>query len=185
MTINDILMAGSTKRYHTWPMIGEQQVSTHSWGVAVILTIICEPSAKLLKAGLFHDMGEHFGGDTPAPAKWANPRFAEELRTVERIEEERLGIDRVLGTLSAQEQWFLDLADLLELCSYAMHQILLGNRYCCRVYVTGYKHLVGKKDVHLNITALEMLGEMTREIFDKLPESMVEEMASVGSVATN
>jgi 5'-deoxynucleotidase YfbR-like HD superfamily hydrolase len=186
MTINDVLMAGCTKRYHTWPIIGDAQtVGYHSWGVAVILTMICEPSVKLLKAGLFHDMAEHHVGDTPAPAKWANPGFADELRATERIEEERLGIDRVLDTLSADEQWQLDLADLLELCSFALHEIRLGNTYCHRVFVNGYKHLVGKKDIHLNPAAHELLSEMMREIFLDLPAEMMEEIHNVQPVTAN
>jgi hypothetical protein len=147
--------------------------------------MICEPSAKLLKAALFHDMPEHHVGDTPAPAKWANPKFAEELRTTERMEEERLGIDRVLDSLSAQEQWHLDLADLLELCSYAYDQILKGNTYCNRVFVNGHKHLVGKKNIHLCPAANEILSWMTREIFDLLPTEMHEEMANAHPVTAN
>lgn len=185
MTISDVLMGGCTKRYHTWPTVGDAQtVGYHSWGVAVILTLICEPSVKLLKAGLFHDMAEHHVGDTPAPAKWANPQFAEELRKTERIEEFRLGIDRVLDTLSSQEQWHLNLADLLELCSYAMYQVKSGNTYCHRVFVNGYKHLKFKKDIHLNSQAQEILDEMTREIFEQIPTEMQEEMQGA-SVTTN
>jgi 5'-deoxynucleotidase YfbR-like HD superfamily hydrolase len=177
MNIHDVIMGGCTKRYHTWPIVGDEQtVGYHSWGVAVILTMICEPSTKLLKAALFHDMAEHHVGDTPAPAKWANPRFAEELRTIERIEEERLGIDRVLEALSSQEKWHLDLADLLELCSFAYMEIKKGNIYCHRVYVNGYKHLIGKKNIHLNPVASELLSEMTREIFEQLPIEMMQEM---------
>ena len=183
MTITEVQMGGQTKRYHTWPTIGEQSVSAHSWGVAVILTLICEPSLKLMKAALFHDMAEHDVGDTPAPAKWANPKFAEELRKTERQFEFKMGIDRVLDTLSAQEQWHLDLADLLELCSFATVQVKLGNTYCQRVFVNGYKHLVMKKDIHLNGAAQEILSELTREIFEGLPTDMVEEMQ--GARATN
>lgn len=180
MTITDVIMGGCTKRYHTWPIVGDAQtVGYHSWGVAVILTMICDPSAKLLKAALFHDMAEHHVGDTPAPAKWANPKFAEELRETEKVFETKMGIGVVLWALSSEEQWMLDLADLLELCSYAMHQIKCGNGYCCRVFVNGYKHLVGKKNVHLNLKAREILDWMRREICTQLPDDMVTEIMNV------
>ena len=182
MTIQEMIMSGTTRRYHTWPIVGSSQnIRDHSWGVAVILTMICEPSARLLKAALFHDMAEHNAGDTPAPAKWANPRLAYELRTTEQIFEKKLGIDRVLESLSAQEKWHLELADLLELCAYAMMQIQMGNTYCHRVFVNGYRHLIEKKNIHLLPAAQELLDDMARDIFESLPGNVVEEMQSVGS----
>lgn len=78
-------LSGKVRRYHQH--IGmNQQVSDHSWGAALIITL-CHPnpSANLLKAAITHDLHEYSSGDWPSPVKDRNP----ELKEIEKKERER------------------------------------------------------------------------------------------------
>src|SRR5690349_19381109 len=82
---------GQVRRWHVERM-PEQSVAEHSHGVAVILCFICEPSALLLKAALFHDLAEKQVGDMPAPIKWDFPHIAQFLDEQSDRVERHLGI---------------------------------------------------------------------------------------------
>ena len=104
-------------RYHANPRFAHlgQTTAAHSHGVASIIALLHpQASAALLKAALFHDLGERITGDIPHPAKAAHPAFARALSDLER----RAMIDLIgsdpLACLDAVDHQWLKLADRLE-----------------------------------------------------------------------
>lgn len=119
---------GGVKRCHTFPIIGEQTVAAHSWGVAQIIRRLWpECSKTLLLAALDHDVAERWTGDVPADAKWRNPNLRAELAKVETQVEHELGLNQG-WLLSETEQHMLKWADRLELLQFCVDQRRLGNR---------------------------------------------------------
>lgn len=139
----EIWNAARVRRFHVQPMIGEQTVADHSWGVAMIVGQIAEGyfNARLLTAALVHDLAENATGDTPAPAKWRWPKLATALIECEAEANTRLGVFDFLHSLSAKERDILKWADLFELLQFATHQELLGNSYFARMRRTVYNLL--------------------------------------------
>lgn len=124
MKDTELYSAGATTRYHTRRMIQRQTVADHSWGVAFVLTCICNPSVELLKAAIFHDLAETVTGDMPATAKWANPAMADALSALEFSFDLQNGLAQ---ELSNQEVDLLKWADALELMLHCKAEISMGN----------------------------------------------------------
>ena len=118
--------AGAVERFHTRRAIRRQTVGEHSWGVAMVLMSICEPSANLLKAAMLHDVPELATGDIPAPFKWAYPDLDDLLSQAE----DRISAEwGVAVELTDDELHLLKWADMFELCMYARTEVAMGNRY--------------------------------------------------------
>jgi 5'-deoxynucleotidase YfbR-like HD superfamily hydrolase len=123
--LDAILAGGRVKRYHTVPLIGEQTVAAHSWGVAIILLRIASPSSALMAAALYHDVAEKWIGDCPADVKWREPAIKEVLDRAEA------GVERELAicvSLTDHEKFLLSVADRLELMFFCLEQRRMGNR---------------------------------------------------------
>lgn len=129
-----VRQGGCVKRFHARPTIGAQSVAEHSWGVAAILWEICEPSDALVKAALFHDLAEYDTGDTPFTAKRLSPQLKTALVTLEESIDKDIGM---MPHLENEELFYLKMADMLELCWYAVDQRRLGNLGSVEWYVNG------------------------------------------------
>lgn len=127
-----IRLGGSVKRFHTWQLIGEQTVASHTWGVLAILYAICEPSANLVRKAVFHDIAEYDTGDIPSTAKWASHELKEHADKLELEINKRLGID--FPDLTEQEQAWLKFADLCDMLWFCVEQKRLGNRSIMTVF---------------------------------------------------
>ncbi len=135
-----IFKGGAVKRYHTVTMIKEQTVAAHSWGVAcVLIDILGEPSAKLLKAALYHDVAESMTGDVPATTKWKYTELAEALQKAEEDVERSLGI-YVTG-LTSSELSTLKFADMVDLILHCVKEYRLGNRDALEIITRGMNYL--------------------------------------------
>lgn len=125
--LNEIRKGGQVKRYHTVPMLNNDSVAQHSWGVAVILLDIKpNASAELIKAALYHDVTEYYTGDVPATTKWANPGIKKQLDELETMYEQVLDIRVPLAGNERQLVKYADMADLVLNC---LHEYKMGNRY--------------------------------------------------------
>lgn len=135
-----MLEASNVKRYHTFSIIGGQNIGHHSHRVAIILWFLTDgmASGNLIKAALFHDLSEIETGDTPATAKWSYPSIATSLKTVESMFDTHYQID---VELTAREQFLLKVADILELMIFAVEQRRLGNLNAKRLWARGYNYL--------------------------------------------
>lgn len=127
-----IRQGGTVKRFHTWQVIGEQTVASHTWGVIAILYAICEPSAALVRKAVFHDIAEYDTGDIPSTAKWASPALKSHADDLEKDVETRLGIR--FPDLSEHEQDWLKFADLCDMLWFCVEQKRLGNRHISAVW---------------------------------------------------
>jgi len=152
-----ILEGGEVKRYHTMLIVGEQNVASHSWGVALILNWLKPDVSKdaLLKA-LTHDVAERRTGDMPAPTKWNNPDLAKALSYVEKGIEEELG---VAYEISEEERELFKQSDMFELLLYCVNQRSLGNTNVNVVFSNGVEKLV---DMKLNSRGKALLGYLVK-----------------------
>ncbi len=131
----NIYRAGSVRRYHTALHLHPQDVASHSWGVlAILMHIESQPSANLMRAAVYHDVGEVITGDIPAPFKWDNPKLAKALAEAEAKAEEKLGVSY---TLTEEERVLLKIADLGELVMRNVQEFMLGNRYAANIIRRG------------------------------------------------
>lgn len=116
---------GKTRRMHAMPHHGEYTVGQHSYD-ALSLLLVLNPTAslRLIRTVLWHDCAERWVGDTPAPAKWYNPPFHEQLHAVEKWVDE---LFLFKSPLSQEEQEWLDAVDMLEFWLWCQDQLALGN----------------------------------------------------------
>lgn len=141
MNLLTLYDAGSVTRCHTLRTLHAQNLGHHSWGVALILCYICEPSVNLLKAALYHDLAESVTGDVPATAKWSFPNLSDVLDSLE----EKFNQDHDLVVdLTPQEGALLKWADMLEFVMYTASEIKMGNQYMKTYHQKGIAHLEGR-----------------------------------------
>lgn len=117
--------AGAIERAHTLPHHGSYRVDSHSWGVAMLIfTFHPNPSLRLIKRALTHDVAERWTGDIPAPTKWADGEIAKRLNMAELRIEKTLGLDI---ELDEDEKLWLKSCDVIELFLWAKDQVAMGN----------------------------------------------------------
>ena len=118
--------AGDIKRYHTFPIIGEQTVGTHTYGVMQLVRYLTKDmcSTELLLATLDHDVPEAIVGDMPHTTKTESTELKEAMNIVEG----RICRDYgMLYKLTTLEKVILKTADLMEMGLFGLRQIDLGN----------------------------------------------------------
>lgn len=104
-------LSGKVRRWHT--CVGLDQTNAdHSHGVAFVIAMLHpNPSANLLKAALFHDLGELGSGDMPSPAK-RDKILAERIKVLQQETLRQLRIPEI--NLTEEEQDWLSFADAYE-----------------------------------------------------------------------
>lgn len=117
--------AGTVRRCHIVPHHGQYNIAQHSYGAASLLLLLhpC-PSRELVKAVLWHDVGERWLGDMPAPAKWDNPELGRVYEEAEQKLLERLGLAQ---KLTDEELNWLKAVDTLDLWLWCREEEALGN----------------------------------------------------------
>ena len=120
--------AGNVLRCHTIPHHGEYSVALHCYNVVSLLFILHpDPSVNLIKAALWHDAGERWVGDIPAPAKWASPELDTASKVAEHIARDKFGLNG--GELSEEDRGWLGVLDALEFWFWCLDQEALGNQH--------------------------------------------------------
>ena len=119
---------GKTKRFHTSDTFTEQTVSDHSFGVAILVTMI-HPRAhrELIMAALCHDLAEHQVGDVSAVVK----RQSTELKTTLDFMEDKLLRDHSFNyddLITKEERFILKLADNMDGMMYCVRERRFGGR---------------------------------------------------------
>jgi len=107
---------GQVTRYHANPRLSKtnQTIADHSWGVAMILLLLCPTIPKnLLVAALVHDCGERFAGDLPSSFKRQFPGLAEQHAELEKSLCYENGVPFILELDEISTAW-LHFADRLE-----------------------------------------------------------------------
>lgn len=117
--------AGTVRRCHIVPHHGQYNIAQHSYGaVSLLLLLHPEPSLNLIKAVQWHDVGERWLGDMPAPAKWSNPELGAVYEAAEERVLKTLGL---LPDLTEEEVNWLKAVDTLELLLWCREEAALGN----------------------------------------------------------
>lgn len=114
-------LAHRTQRYHTNPHLARvgQTLADHAHGVASLIgQLHPSPSADLLLAALWHDVGEGVVGDLPSPFRRLHPQIAAMHARVEEVEADRL---RRPITLADEDEAWLRLADAAEAIIFCAH----------------------------------------------------------------
>jgi len=116
----------SVRRCHTTPHHGEYTVGKHSFDALCLLMFLHPaPSMNLVKAVMFHDLGERWVGDMPATAKMLNERLGAEY---EEAEQRALESNHIfLPRLDFADQNWLNAVDKLELYLWCLEQLMMGN----------------------------------------------------------
>lgn len=132
-----IMKGGRVKRYHAKTLVHEENVATHSYVVAWLVTLMSDykPSTYLLLAVLQHDVPECVLGDMPAPAKIAlglSDAFAREEANIYRA----AGLPDFHEQLTADERVLLKMADLLSGWLTCHYEESLGNTTLRRTKAT-------------------------------------------------
>lgn len=153
--LNFYMSTGLPRRFHTVPILKEQTLAAHSWGVAMLMFIIygqSEPGLTMvdIMAALTHDLAEERFGDMPAPTKRSLgeifPDFREKYGAMEQ---------RHLTNYGMNWEEFLDddKKRRLKLCDS-----LEGALYCCRERALGNRTI---RDCFVNFRAYvaELLGD--------------------------
>ena len=123
--------AGLVKRYHTWPVIREQTVAEHTWHVLRIYDqLFGLPSVNLVRAVMYHDVGEVKTGDAPFPVKRENPDLKAAYDRIEADHRGKLleGADPE-SKITAKEYRRLKMCDLLEMWEYGVEEQAKGNTF--------------------------------------------------------
>lgn len=136
ITRNDVLksarLAGGVKRYHTWPVLREQRVDSHTWQVMrIYVELFGAPRADVWVHLLYHDTGELHSGDTPSFAKASSPVLKAALDELEGKAREFMKVPTV--GLTEQELIKCKICDAVERWEFAREEARLGNQYAAPV----------------------------------------------------
>lgn len=124
--LKELREAGHVERVHTIPHHGSYTVGYHSWNVAVLLLgLHPDPSPRLIRSALLHDVAERWTGDLPGDLLWRDEGLREALGAVEERVREKLQVSPF--DLGEGEAWWLASCDVLELWLWCWDQIHLGN----------------------------------------------------------
>ena len=157
-------MAGQVRRWHNNPhIIRQQDVIQHSGGMATWISLLHpDPSVKLLKAALHHDLPELVTGDMPGWAKRNNP----ELETLLQRLEDKVNDKFLLVTeadLTEEEIRWLRSCDLFDAWLFALQNVVASNHFfqgtlnkCTRSIRDGFK--AGELPVEISIAADQILA---------------------------
>ncbi len=122
----EIFEGGAVKRFHTHPIIGQQTVAEHSWGVAAIISwLYPDASADLLRYAIHHDVAEIDTGDIPFSVKRTHPEIKQIL---EKIEDHHAAYLSLATVFSDEDHRRLKVADYLECLIFCIQQKRLGSR---------------------------------------------------------
>lgn len=133
-----ITRSARVKRYHSEPVLHQQTVGEHTYGVLWFILMIANgrASAELLRAAVMHDMHEYITGDVPSPSKRL-PGVKEVFDGLEADIEMTVVGERA-PILTAEEAWTLKTADCLDGLTFCAFELRLGNREiedCFRNYL--------------------------------------------------
>jgi 5'-deoxynucleotidase YfbR-like HD superfamily hydrolase len=174
--------AGETRRFHTFPVLREQNIAEHSWHIAMLLHIIYgqeEPGLRpvLLMAALCHDAAEFIVGDIPAPAKrhmdeilklgTEGPTFKEAWGVMEENLLSKVGLDWD-KFLTNEERRMLKFCDSLDGAFYCIRERAMGNKLIIKCF-NNFRTYIWKLLIH-NKKELTGIYDREWEVFNYLTQ---------------
>lgn len=166
--------AGETRRFHTFPVLRQQNIAEHSWHVVMLLHFLYgqdEPGLRvvLLMAGLCHDAAEHIVGDLPAPAKrdmgerigiTGDLTFREHWGVMEEAILSKVGLDWD-KFLDDEERRRLKLCDAADGALYCVRERAMGNKLIATPFYNFSKYLYELLDHESDTISFEDKKETT------------------------
>lgn len=150
-----IYAAGETRRFHSWPVLRQQNVADHSWHVTMLGFVLYgqdEPGVRLpfLMALLTHDMAECLMGDIPSPAKRLmdtllvlenkETSFRQRWNAAEQEVAARYSMDWE-SLLDAEELRRFKLVDAMEGAFYCIRERQMGNKLIAEPFKNFCKYM--------------------------------------------
>lgn len=129
----DIRLSGQVRRYHTYPIIGQQTIAEHCWNLMrIYLSITDTIDSHMVHHIMFHDIGETVTGDSPYPVKHDNPELKKQMDSVEqksycRQLEHWNAFSQV--RLTEQDRLLFKQIELIEMAEFGMDQVCFGNNH--------------------------------------------------------
>lgn len=115
------------ERCHTVPHHGSYTNGQHSHDALSLYLLLCpDPKPMVITTIHFHDYGERWCGDVPAPTKWAAPEIGKALHDLERRCLERVGFGG--QRLCPEDERWLKAVDALDLYLWSHDQVAMGNQ---------------------------------------------------------
>lgn len=153
--------AGETRRFHTFPVLRQQNNAEHGWHQAMLLWFIYggqEPgiSMEMMMAALTSDMAEHKVGDIPSPAK-RNMEQRLELKGAQTFRQAWNDMEQEIlreqhldwnHCLSVEQLRQLQLTDSMDGALYCIRERAMGNQLiveCFMNYISYIKALLGER----------------------------------------
>ena len=120
--------ASHVKRWHTVTTLRQQDLASHSHGVAMLVWQV-NPYASYnsIMAALTHDLPELATGDIPAHVKWADGDISQVLNQIEQRWLNAHGIKHH-NNLSDTDRDVLKFCDSFELMLWCLEELRLGNQ---------------------------------------------------------
>lgn len=129
----DTRLSGQVRRYHTYPIIGQQTIAEHCWQIMrIYCSVVDRVDPHMVIHITFHDIGETSIGDLPYPVKSENHKLKEEADYLEQ-RSRYLQLDywdafkQVL--LTEEDKKLFKQIELIEMAEFGMEQMCLGNGY--------------------------------------------------------
>lgn len=119
-------LAGRVRRYHTWPVLHQETVAEHTFGVLRIYREIFGLRDAPVEYIMDHDLDELHVGDMPFPLKSRYPEIKAALVTAERDARERLGLPTDYA-ISETDRARVKVCDLLQMWEFGKIEVRLGN----------------------------------------------------------
>jgi 5'-deoxynucleotidase YfbR-like HD superfamily hydrolase len=139
--VNFVYAAGETRRFHTWPVLREQNVAAHSWHVMMLGYVLYGQDLpgctfQFIMALATHDMAECRMGDLPSPAKRTmdslltledkGTSFREQWGVAEQSVLHRYNMDWE-QQLTDEEKRRMKVVDAMEGAIYCVRERAMGN----------------------------------------------------------
>lgn len=129
----DIRLSGQIKRFHTWPIVGQQTIAEHCWQILrIYLSIVNEIDPHMVRHICFHDIGETYVGDLPYPVKSDNPMLKNQLDHMEQISHHsqlKFWDAFRVAFLTDQDKVLFKQMELIEMAEFGMDQVCFGNSH--------------------------------------------------------
>lgn len=129
----DTRLAGQVRRYHTWPILGQQTIAEHCWQIMrIYLSVVEKPDPHMMYHITFHDIGEHFTGDIPYPVKRDNRLLKEQMEFLEKrsyITQLEYWNAFQMSMLTNEDKKSFKQLELVEMAEFGLDQVCLGNRH--------------------------------------------------------
>lgn len=164
--------ASNVRRCHNTPHHGVYTDGKHTYDMlTLLLELFPDSSFSLVKAVIYHDVGERLVGDLPQSVKWWSPDIATHHRAAEDAVLEALGYKKFIDRLTGEEKKHLLLCDRLELMLWCLEQMAFGNMHIINIARVLEGWFVAQKDTLPRIV-LEILRDIEQYGWSRQPETL-------------